>query len=168
MKKRKSILGLVFLTLILILGVGYATVNSTFLSFSGTATVKDYAIDVHFTEVVSHDAKASGTISDTDNTVATINVVDLETVGETASVTFKVYNADEYYASFLNVIAEETKFSSNASYFGVSVTKSSEQVIWPEDYIEVTVTVELLAIPLTENQSTASFTVKLEAKPTNK
>lgn len=181
MKKKKSLLSLGLLALVLVLGVGYAVVTSQTLTISGSAsTVDGGKIDVYFSEVSenvvtsgSDTVTAEGSI--TSDLVATINVTGLAAVGDSAEITYTVSNREKDLAADvlkknITVLAEDGK-TDLSSYFEVTTSVDSDAVRvannngTTDGTAEITVTVELVKLPIDESDSTANISIEFEASP---
>lgn len=155
MKNRKSFLSLCIVVLVLLLGVGYAVVNSTDLTIGGTASAKETNINVHFTGAVTPLNATNGKVtgSHDDEITATIEVTDL-TYEEEVSATYIIIN-------------DEKDLTANLSQKSITVmskpTDGSEAVDLSE-YFDVTL--ELGATSLAPGvDTTAKVTVKLVQSP---
>ena len=163
MKNKKSLLGLGLLALVLVLGVGYAVVSSQNLSISGTASVAASTLDVVFTEDITTAGKGTTTATKTSDLAATISVTGLTEVGDVATATYTIKNNEK------DLAAEITKASitnNKEAFFKVTTTvDSTATTIAKEGTATVTVTVELIKMPIEESDSTATISVNLLATP---
>ena len=161
MKNKKSLLGLGLLALVLVLGVGYAAVSSVNLTISGNATVANETLNVSFdgtVETSSTDVTATATAGTLKGTIA---VTGLDAIGDTATATYTIQNLET------DVAAKVTKNSitvSNSEYFKVTTSiDEGELKIDRNGTGTVTVTVELIKMPITADESTTDITVVLDA-----
>ena len=105
MKRTKNFLKLGLVAMVLILGVGYATLTSQTLTINGKATQVDTPIDVQFTEAGtpaitdvsnrnSHPLTATAAIDSTDatNRTATFDISNLEEKGDKVVIVYTVKN----------------------------------------------------------------------------
>ncbi len=165
MRSKKSRLVLAIAALILVLGVGYATITAVTLTINGTAAAKDVGLKVVYdgTNTVSNNSKVTATAVD-DSTSATITVTDLD-LNETVYATYEIKNKDAVTAS----IAVPTVSGGN-EYFDVKVYYndtlwSSAQTLNSNATAVVKVEVTLKSAPATQAQSTTNISVSFEASP---
>lgn len=160
MKNRKSMLSLGLIVLVLFLGIGYAVVNATDLTISGTASVEESNMDVEFTDAVEGSAKVTeATIGD--GLHATIKVEGLSK-GETVTATYTITNNDDALTA---LVTEKSIVVTKDAYFTVKTDLGTGKTIAPGDSIEVVVSVSLTAVPVAEADSTTDITVNLLATP---
>lgn len=163
MKSKKSRLVLAIVALILVLGVGYATISGVTLSITGNATAKDVDLKVVFdgNNNVSDGTKVTATADD-DSTTGTITVTDLE-LDETVYATYEIKNKDEVNAS----IAVPTVSGGN-DYFDVKVYYdgtewTAAQTLNSGATATVKVEVKLKSAPVTVAQSSTTISVSFDA-----
>lgn len=165
MKNKRILAVMVLLVLVLLLGIGYAvTEKSLIISGSASALAEDNNFTVRFKKAGDNydaptnlvNAEASVTADDR----ASIKVAGLKKKGDTASATYTIENvSDDIDAS---VIAEVA--STNNEFFKVTttgITDTATTVKSGDSTKTVTVNVELLKTPITEQ--TADITVTLKA-----
>lgn len=164
MKQEKTIFLLVMLTGVLLLGIVYAAVQNVTLTVSGTATASPDQgnFNVRFTGTPSTSGKGTITPKITGDTKATLTVTGLTAVGDTAKATFRIANeSEDIYAE----IYQKTTHT-NSQYFQVTTELEAwGQKVAPGDYAELTITVKLIAVPITSNV-TDNITVTVTASPT--
>jgi hypothetical protein len=170
MKKRNSMIVLAILIAVLVLGVGYAAVSAVSLNLTGSAKVKDIALDVVFTGETDVDTSGADeadcvATSDTNGLTGTITVTDLKTVGEKVSAIYTVKNRE---ISLSASVLKKTITNSKSDFFKVTTSvDSTPAVIAKGATTTVTVTVELIKVPILEADSTTTIGVELEATPVN-
>lgn len=165
MKNKKSLLSLGILTLVLVLGVGYAVVSSVDLSVNGTAKVQGVDLKVAFngtTEVSSKD-KVTATATDGSLT-ANITVKDL-TLNETVTATYTIKNTEtDVDASLI----QKSVANDKDEYFQVTTDATTAKTISAGGTTTVTVSVKLIKTPVLDADSTANIKVNLTATPVQK
>lgn len=174
MKKRKTMISLAIIALVLVLGIGYATVADIPLNIVGSLSASaDAEFEVKFVEG-SESTEGAGTkeASITSDTEAEFSVSDLTTKGQTASVTYEIENVSPSLTANLSAVLTNTNedwFSADY-YFGEESEKTAE--LAPENgKTTVTIEVELLDTPLTDEEAeeaTATVTLALTASPVQK
>jgi len=177
MKKKNSLLGFGLLTLILVLGVGYAVVTTQNLTVSGSAgTIDGGEIDVFFsnvsetaTTIGSDTVAAEGTV--TSDLVATIEVTGLAAIGDSAELTYTIGNreidlAAEVLKKEIKVLAKDGT-TDLSEYFKVTTSVDTNPVTVANNNgtSNITIKVELIKLPIDPNDSTADITVVFEATP---
>lgn len=152
MRRDKSLLGLGIVALVLVLGVGYAVVNTNNLTISGSANVKESKIDVEFINASNNsNTKVNASVDASDSLKATISVTDMESVGEVAKATYTIKNNDSTLSA---KITEESLSVSLPNYFEVSTSLGDGLTITPNGSIDIDVMVELVAMPVEESETT--------------
>ena len=186
MRSRKSFLGLGILVLMLVLGVGYAVVNSVTLNISGTATAKEADLNVHFTgevAVTDNAANASAEGDHDDKINATITV-DNMTLEEEVTLVYTIVNEEadvnaSLAAPVITVTSEDETSESSSSenetsedetidlkdYFTVTADLGKTTLNADGDTTTVTVTVALAKTPATAEYSTAKINIDIVASP---
>ena len=168
MKKKKSLLSLGLITLVLILGVGYAVVSNVGLTISGKVS-ENSDLKVSFKSADDGDnEKITATTTDGSLT-ATINVQNLSSVGDKVTATYVIQNKEKDVDA--KVVEKEIKILAEdgttdlSEYFSVTtdIDGSTGLEVAHEGTATVEVTVELLKTPLTNNDSTANVTIELDA-----
>ena len=164
MKNKKSLLSLGLLALVLVLGVGYAVVQTQNLTIGGTASVTDSTLKVSFegTTDTSDDTKVIATATKGSLT-ADIQVTGLTAIGDTATATYTIQNLEQDLAA---AITKEEIENNKGEFFEVTTSvDNSATTIAKNSTGTVTVTVKLIKMPIESTDSTASITVKLLATP---
>lgn len=164
MKNNKSLLSFGIIALVLFLGVGYAVVNTTNLTIGGTASVADSQMNVKFSKdandiSVSNADKVTATVTDDLN--ATIAVRNL-TVDEPVTATYTIVNNDGDLAA---TIAEKNTTVTPSGYFKVDTVIAGDGTVAAGQETTVTVTVSLVKVPVSKDDSTANISVNLTATP---
>lgn len=172
MRNRKSLLTLCIVVLVLLLGVGYAVVNSTDLTIGGTASAKETDINVHFTGTVTPTNATNGKVEGShDNKItATIEVTDL-TYEEEVSAVYNIINDEKDLTANLSeksisVLTKPTDGSEGvdiSEYFNVSLDLGATSLA-PGASTTATVTVKLAKSPVEAIQSVAAIEVVILAE----
>lgn len=164
MKNKKSFLTLGLLTLILVLGVGYAVVSSVGLTIGGTASVAESTLNVSFNGET--DTDGVGTITATagkDTLSGTISVTGLTAIGDKATATYTIQNKEvdlDAEISKLSIINDKEEFFKVTTSVDTTAT-----TVEAEGTNTVNVYVELIKLPIEDTDSTANITVNLTATP---
>jgi len=168
MKKKKSLLGLGLIALVLMLGVGYAIVSNEYLEIGGNVTAGGN-VKVSFKSATDTSDKVEANTTDGSLT-ATIDVTNLETVGETVTATYVLQNKEtdvdaNVVVTDITVLSKDGKSTDLSEYFGVTTTIDEENGLDIEHDNTSTfdVVVELLKTPLTAETSTGEITIELTA-----
>ena len=171
MRSRKSFLGLGILVLMLVLGVGYAVVNSVTLNISGTATAKEADLNVHFTGEVAvtdnaENATASGSHTDGIDATITVETMALE---EEVTLVYTIVNDEvdvnaSLAAPVITVKSEDGTIDLK-DYFTVTADLGKTTLNADGDTTTVTVTVALAKTPATAEYSTAKINIDIVASP---
>lgn len=170
MKKRYSIIGMLFV--VLILGIGYATVTTRYFNIRGTASINGFndSFIVRFngtTSVSSEKVRASVDGGVGQN--ATLIIDGLEKRGDVESATFTIENASKGVDAVLRVTGYGAE-GVDSSFFKVDTVLDSEILTAdpngnPNDSNRTTVTVYVTALRRPIDDITSSIYVKLEATP---
>lgn len=167
MKNKKSLLSLGLLALVLVLGVGYAVVNSVTLNINGTAGTLSDATDiaVAFDGVESKNETYVTAATATEKT-ATFTVDNLSRVGDTATIVYKIKNSETDLNATLSTptvqFGENTETTTN-DYFEVTTayTNSTGSPVTQVEHgetVKLTVTVKLKKTPTTEQNTNIKLT----------
>lgn len=175
MRNRKSLLSLCIIVLVLLLGVGYAVVNTTDLTIGGSASAKETNLNVHFTgDVTEVDNATNGNIDEAshdDNITAVLNVSDL-TFEEEVSATYTIINDEKDLTAKLSeksitVLAqtagEDGEKKDLSDYFEVSLELGATSLA-PSASTTATVTVKLVQTPTLAADSIADIEVVILAE----
>ena len=166
MKNKKSLLGLGLLDLVFVLGVGYAVVSNVNLNITGTASVAESKLNVEFTGTPTHDGAGEIDAKITDKLTATISVIGLTKVGDIATATYSIKN---YESDFKAKITSGTITNNKTDYFAVTTDLGTGKTITENGgTTTVTVSVELIKMPIEAEDSTAEIGVQLLASPVEK
>ena len=166
MKNNKSLLSLGIIALVLFLGVGYAVVNTTNLTIGGTASVQDSQMNVRFSKeagdtTVSNSEKVVATVTDDLN--ATIKVSNLAAVNDEVTATYTIQNYDTTLSA---TISEKNITVTPSGNFEVTTDlKNDSKTVVAGGTTTVTITVKLIKMPVSSDNSSASISVNLTATP---
>lgn len=168
MKNRKNVFVLAIVALILVLGVGYATITATSLTINGNATAKDQALKVVYDGI---NTKSSNNVTQTaaDNaTAATFSVSEM-VMNTEEYAEFEIKNKDQVTATVK--VPSSTQFTnSNSEYFDVKLYYNdtewtTDQTLAPNATAKIKVVVSLKKEPDTSAHSTTSVSVTYDAEP---
>ena len=160
MRSKKSYKLLIIFGLILFLGIGYAVVNSVTLTVTGTAGAGSETIDVSFngTKTISNSTKGSANVT-AGSTTATFTASNM-TLNESITFTYTIQNKETDVAADVTISA-----TGSNSYFTVTASPTST-TIQPRSTSVVTVVVKMIKTPINSSDGSASFTVSINAVPT--
>lgn len=166
MKGKKTFIGLALFVAVLVLGIGYALVSSQTLNINGEAKAGEAEIDfpVMFDdskEIVVSDTdkvEASIDLTDSNKRTATINVSGLTAIGDKVTATYAIKNESTDLAALLSA---ET--NSVSDYFKVTAA-FEDDTIAPQDFTNVTLTVELAKTPI-DQEITSAISAVITATP---
>ena len=168
MKKKNSMIVLAIFVAVLVLGVGYAAVTAGNLNIVGDAKTKDTNLNVVFTgDVTTSTAEAStgAAVSASaveDSLDADIHVTGLQKVGDTVTATYTIKNKESDLSAS---IVEDEITNSKTEFFTVTTDMSTAKTVAKGATTTVTVTVRLIKVPISQADSTANISIKLEASP---
>lgn len=164
MKKKNNFLKLGIFALVLLLGIGYATLTSQTLKINGTATQSNTPVDVQFTKadtpVITDISDRNGNTlaataeidsTDTTNKTAKFDITNLEEKGDTVVITYTVKNFSKDTTVKVYVANNGITVSDNA--LSVSVDKDSlanSLELAPEAEGTIVVTAKLDKTPTAE------------------
>ena len=161
MSKTSKIIIAAILVAMLLLGIGYAAIQSVTLNIAGTAAAdpnqENFKVMFTGTPEVSDEEHVTASITDDIN--ATINVSGLTKKGEIVSATYTVQNASTDLSADLSVATT----NSNTEFFTLS-SKLAKTSLIAGEATTVTVTVEMTKTPLAESVS-STIGVQLTATP---
>lgn len=164
MHKKKTFVGVFLMLAILVLGVGYAAISNITLNITGSATAspddKNFSVKFNDTAITVSDANKV-TAKKTDDLNATLEVTGLTAKGDTATATYTIENAS---ADLSASLASPVITNSNTEYFKVTTDLADATVITHGKTTTVTVTVELIKTPITQDETT-DITLKVVASP---
>jgi hypothetical protein len=165
MRSKNTLKLLVIFVLVLVLGVGYAVINSTVLNIGGEAAAKTEDLQVVFT--------GDTDVSNSDKVIATakanslsgeISVRDL-TLNESVTATYTIKNEE------VDVLAKLTQVlkNSNPSHFSVTTNlDSSTYYLCPlNDTYDLIVTVTMIKTPIVSADNSTEINIDLTATPGN-
>ena len=163
MKNRKKMITTALIVLVLLLGVGYATVSSVSLNINGTANAESKELQVFYDGVNSGTVSGKVTaISSPVKTRAATFTVENMTLDETVTMTFEVKN----YETDVNatLAAPSVTQNTNEEYFQVT-TSCDKTTLNAGDTATITVNVKLIKTPVTEEAGSTTVTVGMAASP---
>ena len=162
MKNRKKMITTALIVLVLLLGVGYATVSSVKLNINGTAKAGSKELQVFYDGVNS--GTVSGKVTTISSPVKTREAtftVDNMTLGETVTMTFEVKN----YETDVNAnLAAPSVTNTNENYFQVTAS-CDKTTLNAGDTATITVNVKLIKTPVTDEAGSTTVTVAMAASP---
>ena len=164
MRGRKLLISLGIIVLILVLGVGYAVVNTVNITLGGTATVGDAPIKVTIYNVHSTttgNAIINHTWTGENDTTDTFSISNMS-LNEQVTIKYTIKNYETDVTSTISEIGNIT--NSNTEYFEVVRTNSISE-IKPGQTGEVTIVVKLKKTPINESEGTATISYTLKATP---
>ena len=166
MRQRKTIIGLAILVAVLIRGVGYASITGISLTIGGDASVAEVDLDVKFTNVTTSPGTTNATVDAeiTSDTTATIDVTDLERVGDEVTATYTIKNNETDLSATLAV---PEVVVSNTTYFEVTTDMTAARTLAAQATTTVTVTVRVKKTPVLSTDDTTTITVSIDAEPVN-
>ena len=162
MKNRKKMITTALITLVLLLGVGYATVSSVSLNINGTAKAESKELQVFYDGTNSGTSAKVTAISSPANTRAATFTVENMTLNETVTMTFEVKNYETDVNATLAApnVTENTK----SEYFQVT-TSCDKTTLNAGDTATITVNVKLIKTPVSEEAGSTTVTVEMAASP---
>lgn len=150
MKRTNKIILIAIVSVVLLLGIGYAAIQNVTLNIQGTAKAdpsqSNFKVMFTGTPTASDSSKVVATI--TNDTNATIDVSGLTSKGETVTAIYTVKNASTDILADLSV---ETT-NSNTEYFSIKSEFEKTSLVAGET-TTLTVTVKLIKTPISENVS---------------
>jgi hypothetical protein len=177
--KKKSLIKSCLLGAALLLGTGYAVINSKEVNITGTVGASNYEMDVR---VFLQDQSDSFVITNNgcNNNVCNFSFVlnedsALENVGDMNSVEVYV-QSDEYN---VDVKVSVPVINNDSEFFDVrwagweeeqimSTTKEQVEITSPGVELYALIDVFLVKMPITEEESTATFTIEFNLTPVRK
>ena len=162
MKNRKKMITTALIVLVLLLGVGYATVSSVSLNINGTAKAESKELQVFYDGVNSGTSAKVTTISSPDKARTATFTVENMTLNETVTMTFEVKN----YETDVNatLAAPSVTQNTNEEYFQVT-TSCDKTTLNAGDTATITVNVKLIKTPVTDEAGSTTVTVAMAASP---
>ena len=162
MKNRKKMITTALIVLVLLLGVGYATVSSVSLNINGTAKAGSKELQVFYDGTNSGTSAKVTAISSPANTRAATFTVENMTLNETVTMTFEVKNYETDVNATLAApnVTENTK----SEYFQVT-TSCDKTTLNAGETATITVNVKLIKTPVTEEAGSTTVTVEMAASP---
>lgn len=162
MKNRKKMITTALIVLVLLLGVGYATVSSVNLNINGSAKAGSKELQVFYDGTNSGTSAKVTAISSPVNTRAATFTVENMTLNETVTMTFEVKN----YETDVNatLAAPSVTQNTNQEYFQVT-TSCDKTTLNAGDTATITVNVKLIKTPVSEEAGSTTVTVEMAASP---
>ena len=162
MKNRKKMITTALIVLVLLLGVGYATVSSVNLNINGTANAETKELQVFYDGVNSGTSDNVTAISSPAKTRGATFTVENMTLNETVTMTFEVKN----YETDVNATLAAPSVTQNANrdYFQVT-TSCDKTTLNAGDTATITVNVKLIKTPVTAEAGSTTVTVGMAASP---
>lgn len=162
MRNRKSLLSISIFTLVLVLSVGYAVVNSVELDISGAAAAVAQDLKVSFKSATPTTGDVKGTVTE-GSLSASITANNL-TLNNPVTVTYVVENSETDVNA---LIKEKTITNSNEEYFSVTTNVKDGVTCNAKSTTSVVVTVTLIKTPVEVEDNSASIDIVLSASPIN-
>ena len=167
MRKRSNYYGFIIMGLLLFLSVGYAVVSSVGLTVTGTAGAATSTLNVAFTGeyTVSNTYKGKATVT-SNSTSATFTASNMKLNEE---ITFKYVVANNEK----DINASVSASVNSNSYFEVTLKELSNVGssinfdLSSNTSTILEVIVKMVKTPITSNDSTANFTVSINASPSS-
>ena len=162
MKNRKKMITTALIVLVLLLGVGYATVSSVSLNINGTSKAETKELQVFYDGTNSGTSAKVTAISSPENTRAATFTVENMTLNETVTMTFEVKN----YETDVNatLAAPSVTQNTNRDYFQVT-TSCDKTTLNAGETATITVNVKLIKTPVSEEAGSTTVTVEMAASP---
>ena len=162
MKNRKKMITTALIVLVLLLGVGYATVSSVNLNINGSAKAGSKELQVFYDGTNSGTSDKVTAISSPVNTRAATFTVENMTLNETVTMTFQVKN----YETDVNatLAAPSVTQNTNEEYFQVT-TSCDKTTLNAGETATITVNVTLTKTPVSEEAGSTTVTVAMSASP---
>ena len=162
MKNRKKMITTALIVLVLLLGVGYATVSSVNLNINGSAKAGSKELQVFYDGTNSGTSAKVTAISSPANTRAATFTVENMTLNETVTMTFEVKN----YETDVNATLAAPSVTQNTKeeYFQVT-TSCDKTTLNAGDTATITVNVKLIKTPVTDEAGSTTVTVAMAASP---
>ena len=162
MKNRKKMITTALIVLVLLLGVGYATVSSVNLNINGTANAETKELQVFYDGVNSGTSDKVTAISSPDKERTATFTVENMTLNETVTMTFEVKN----YETDVNATLAAPSVTQNANrdYFQVT-TSCDKTTLNAGETATITVNVKLIKTPVTAEAGSTTVTVGMAASP---
>ena len=162
MKNRKKMITTALIVLVLLLGVGYATVSSVSLNINGTSKAETKELQVFYDGTNSGTSDKVTAISSPVNTRAATFTVENMTLNETVTMTFEVKN----YETDVNATLAAPSVTQNTKqeYFQVT-TSCDKTTLNAGETATITVNVKLIKTPVSEEAGSTTVTVEMAASP---
>ena len=150
------------IVLVLLLGVGYATVSSVSLNINGTSKAETKELQVFYDGTNSGTSDKVTAISSPVKTREATFTVESMTLDETVTMTFEVKN----YETDVNATLAAPSVTQNtkSEYFQVT-TSCDKTTLNAGDTATITVNVKLIKTPVTDEAGSTTVTVEMAAPP---
>lgn len=162
MKNRKKMITTALIVLVLLLGVGYATVSSVSLNINGTSKAETKELQVFYDGTNSGTSAKVTAISSPAKTREATFTVENMTLEETVTMTFEVKN----YEKDVNATLDAPSVTQNTKpeYFQVT-TSCDKTTLNAGETATITVNVKLIKTPVSEEAGSTTVTVEMAASP---
>ena len=162
MKNRKKMITTALIVLVLLLGIGYATVSSVNLNINGSAKAGSKELQVFYDGTNSGTSDKVTAISSPVNTREATFTVENMTLNETVTMTFQVKN----YETDVNATLDAPSVTQNtkSEYFQVT-TSCDKTTLNAGDTATITVNVTLIKTPVSAEAGSTTVTVEMAASP---
>ena len=150
------------IVLVLLLGIGYATVSSVNLNINGSAKAGSKELQVFYDGTNSGTSDKVTAISSPVNTREATFTVENMTLNETVTMTFQVKN----YETDVNATLDAPSVTQNtkSEYFQVT-TSCDKTTLNAGDTATITVNVTLIKTPVSAEAGSTTVTVEMAASP---
>ena len=162
MKNRKKMITTALIVLVLLLGVGYATVSSVSLNINGTSKAETKELQVFYDGTNSGTSAKVTAISSPAKTREATFTVENMTLEETVTMTFEVKNYEKDVNATLD--APSVTENTNEEYFQVT-TSCDKTTLNAGETATITVNVKLIKTPVSEEAGSTTVTVEMAASP---
>ena len=167
--KRKKLLKTGLLCAGLLLGAGYAVINSKEVTINGniSSEIRDVNVTVYYDFAEEFDWNRTGnvmTFSPNDYYTA------FKTVGETKFISLDIGNGESDFSVVLSI----KNYDCSSPCFTISSAKVGETELMiegssvsfaPNERKYLLINIEMIEIPITESESDATFSIELEFTP---
>lgn len=167
MKQDKIILLLVIMFMILLVlfvtGVGYAAEDNNISTVNNSKSLElcEKEFNVVFSGEPTYKGKGVAELAITGPRTATINITELEKVGDTITAIFTLESKSDYLYADINTEVTNT----NTEYFNVTSRLTDNKISPKNGKINIEIDVELIKLPIYEEKS--SISVNIFANPVN-
>ena len=165
MTSTNKIITAIVIAAVLIIGIGYAAIGNIILNIEGTAKAlasqSNFSVVLADPEVSSTDIVTSAEVTN-GGTSAEFTIENMTAKGDVATITYTVKNNSADLTASLTA----SESNNNTEYFDVSyVFENSKTTIEAGDSTKVTVTVELIKTPISDETVQATVGLSVTAQP---